>query len=57
MLFLQHFYSILQQKFKFNQEILENLVWSDKISIPDAHPIVDFYLLFFFWQPKAFNNA
>ena len=48
------FYSINS---KFNQEIFENLVWSDKLSIPDAHPIGCFYLLFFFWPPKASNNA
>ena len=33
---------------KFNQEIFENLVWIDKLSIPNAHPIGCFYLLFFF---------
>ena len=43
--FLQHFYSINSI---LNQEFFENLVWSDKSSIPDAHPIGCFHLLFFF---------
>ena len=52
MLFLQHFYRILTAFYstnsKLNQEIFENLVKSDIISIPDAHPIGCFYLLIFF---------
>ena len=47
-----YFYSIFTAFYsinsKFNQEFFENLVWSDKISDPDAHAIGCFYLLFFF---------
>ena len=49
-----YFYSIFTAFYsinsKFYQEIFENLVWSDKLSIPDAHPIGCFYLLFFLDQ-------
>ena len=47
-----YFYSIFTAFYsinsKFYQEIFENLVWSDKLSIPDAHPIGCFHLLFVF---------
>ena len=51
-----YFYSIFTAFYsinsKFYREIFENLVWSDKLSIPDAHPIGCFYLLFFFERLK-----
>ena len=51
-----YFYSIFTAFYsinsKFYWEIFENLVWSDKLSIPDAHPIGCFYLLFFFERLK-----
>ena len=51
-----YFYSIFTAFYsinsKFYREIFENLVWSDKLSIPDAHPNGCFYLLFFFERLK-----
>ena len=47
-----YFYSIFTAFYsinsKFNQKIFENLVRIDKLSVPDAHPIGCFHLLFFF---------
>ena len=47
-----HFYSIFTAFYsidsKFNQEIFENWVWSDDLSINDAQPIGCYYHMFFF---------